>query len=56
MWVVEMDNGSVNWVPIAFCIDYSQADALTKAEHIVQNGKPVRIRQYGKAFDKTQEQ
>lgn len=47
MWVVEVDQGGVNWVPIAYAVSEQQAQALAVAPHIVEFGEPVLVRKYG---------
>ncbi len=49
LWIVEIDQGGVNWTPIAYCFSQKQADYLAVAPHIVEFGKPARVRQYAVA-------
>ena len=46
-WIVEIDQGGINWTPIAYCHSEQQAERLAFAHHIVAFGKPVRMRKYG---------
>ena len=48
MWVVEVYQGGADWTPIGYCVSRKQADALSKAPHILAMEKPVRVRKYGK--------
>ena len=43
-WIVEIDQGGINWTPIAYC--HSKEQAEKQAARMPQ-GKPVRVRQYG---------
>lgn len=40
MWIVEIDRGGINWVPICLCASKEQADKRA-ALHV---GDPVRVR------------
>ena len=46
IWVVEVDQGGVNWTPIAYCFSEKQADDLASAPHVIEFGKPVHVREY----------
>jgi hypothetical protein len=48
MWVIEIDYGGINWEPIAWAVSEYQAKKLAEAPHILEVGKPVRVREYGK--------
>ena len=48
MWVVEIYQGFDPWTTIALCFDKRQAEAVAARNHIVDFGKPVRVREYGK--------
>lgn len=47
-WVVEIDMGAINWVPIAYCVSEIQAEKLAARPHIVSCGKPARVRELWK--------
>jgi hypothetical protein len=46
-WAVEIDQGGINWTPIALCFSEKQALDLATAPHIVEFGKPARVRERG---------
>lgn len=47
-WIVEIDNGGINWTPIALCHSEKQAHDLAGAPHLIDFGKPVRVREQWK--------
>ena len=47
MWIVEIETGADHWTPIVHCWSSHQAEAISKAPHIIMDGRPVRIRKYG---------
>ena len=49
LWVVEIYVGGHSWTPIACTVSEPRAQKLACAPHIVEFGKPVRVREYGKA-------
>jgi hypothetical protein len=46
-WIVEIDYGGINWQPICYCVSQKQAKDVVARPHIIEVGKPVRVRQYG---------